>query len=521
MTDLELYAQIAQTMSKDVYLAPNGMALPYRLFAPDEKPGETYPLVVFLHGMGQRGRDNEAQVTQTSGAFLYALPEHQAETPCYILAPQCPEDIAWAHPGVPELLKELIDKTIAECAVDPMRVSVTGLSMGGYGTWNMIGRYPGFFSAAMPICGAGALEVAKKVGQLPVWAFHAADDPTVPVASELHSRTSANGAVVYGSRLMVTACRAAGSMNVRYTEYPAGAIGAKWYGAHAAWEEAYRDDAVRRWLLSQNRLDQYEYKSVAPGAWEIADAMSDSFYVVDGRDRALAIDTGMARGDIRAVIEQLTPRPYSLALTHGHGDHSFHAPLFDRVSLAEADIDMLYAHKFEGQTSPDTEKIAYLSDGDEIDLGGGISVRVIALPGHTPGSVLFVDEARKCVFMGDAIGSGCGVWMQVPGALPLSDYAKSIAAAKEKLVFLGVEPAGWAFLGGHASQKYQSAVGGYNPPSFEMMDDLIALCEKLIAGEIVGSEDSGLSPEMRDRFGRTLKAAYGKAEMLYRPEQLK
>lgn len=517
MNERSRYERISASMTKEILFAGNGLALPYRKFTPTVEPGKKYPLVLFLHGMGQRGHDNEAHLLDTSGAHLYAEPAQQAENPCYIFAPQCPSDVAWMHPGMPELLKQLLDEAIANDSVDPMRVYVTGLSMGAYGTWNLIARYPDLFAAAIPICGAGTLEAAKKVGQLPVWAFHAADDDVVPVASEIHSRVSAYHTTVYGTRLMVQACRAAGSMNIKYTEYPAGTVGAKWFGPHAAWEETYRNGDVRRWLFQQTRAERYAYTSVAPGVWAVEDHMGDSFYVVDGKERALVIDTGMAAGDVRKIIEKLTPRPYALALTHGHGDHSFHAARFEKVYLSMKDSDMLFAHRFPGQRVPDETRLANLEDGDEIDLGGTV-LKVIALPGHTPGSLLFVDETHRCVFTGDAVGSGSVAWLQVPGASKLTDYARSIRAAKEKLAAMGVEPAGWALLGGHDGQKY---AGGYNPVSFALMDDMAALCDKLVSGEIAGSEDTGLSPDMAARFGNSLKASHATAAMIYRPEQLR
>jgi predicted peptidase/glyoxylase-like metal-dependent hydrolase (beta-lactamase superfamily II) len=517
-TEENSYADIAATMTREIIFDGRGMALPYRKFTSARKPGEKVPLVLFLHGAGERGQDNEAQITKTGGAFLYAAPEAQAETACCVVAPQCPTELSWVHPGMPELLKKLVEDLLARDSVDPMRVYVTGLSMGGFGTWNLIARYPSLFAAAMPICGAGKLEAAEKIGQMPVWAFHAADDPVVPVAREMKSRTNPDFGISYGTRLMAQACRTAGCLNVKYTEYPAGMIGEKWGHPHASWQEVYRDGDVRRWLFGQHRAARMEYRSVSPGVWALEDASGDSLYVVDGKSRALVIDTGMAQGDIRTAVEKLTPRPYDLALTHGHGDHSWHAGHFEKIYLSMADKDMLSENRFTGQAETDPAKLFPLADGDGIDLGGGIVVKAVALPGHTPGSVLFVDECHKCVFAGDALGSGTGVWMQVPGASTLSDYAKSIRAAKEKLVQMGVEPAGWAFLAGHDGQKYTN---GYNPVSFELMDDMAALCDKLVSGEIAGSDDTGLPPEMAARFGHTRKAAHGKAAMLYRPEQLK
>jgi glyoxylase-like metal-dependent hydrolase (beta-lactamase superfamily II)/predicted esterase len=501
----EARAEIAGATARGALFSETGMALQYRLFAPEVTPGETYPLILFLHGLSGRGQDNESQLAQEGGVFPFAMPDLQAKHPCFVAIPQCPEGRMWTDAGMPELVKALIEQLLKTQTINPMRVYITGLSMGGFGVWHMIATYPELFAAAMPVCGGAAIYEMDQIGQLPVWAFHATDDDVVPVSGEM------SGA--HGSRLAVTAARLAGSMNIRYTEYPAGMVREKWGDAHASWAEAYRDQAAIDWLFAQDRRDKYEYALIAPGVWEIADCYGDSFYVVEGPARALVIDTGMARGNIRALVETLTSRPYDLALTHGHGDHSYHASQFDRIYLSLHDKEMLYGARFAGQIAPDADALVDIQDGDAIDLGDGHLIEVIALPGHTPGSLLFVDARRKCVFTGDAVGSGAGVWMQVPGASNLSEYANNIAAAKEKLLSMGVEPAGWAFLGGHASQRYTQ---GYNPVSYELMDDLIALCAKLISGEIIGTEETG-----QVRFGQVLHARHARAEMLYKQGQLR
>ena len=258
--------------------------------------------------------------------------------------------------------------------------------------------------------------------------------------------------------------------------------------------------------------------SVAPGVWQLDDSTGATYYIIEGTDRALVIDTGMDACDINEVIASFTALPYELALTHGHGDHSMHCLKFGRVYLDMADKPFLFGSRFDGQDVPDESKLAHISDSYMFDLGGGVVIETIALPGHTPGSVLFADRAHKCVFTGDAFGSGCGVWMQVPMASDLSDYAAALANAENRLREIGVDDT-WEFCGGHAAQKYASTVAPYNPPRLEMMADMRTLCEKLISGEIVGSGEGleGLS----ERFGTSVKAAYGSAEMICRPEQLK
>jgi len=274
------------------HYSANGLSLRYRLFKPVCEPGKKYPLVLFLHGMGERGLENERQLTDNGGAHLWCIDEIQQETPCCILAPQCPTNISWVHPGIPELLSELCDYICNTESIDRMRMYICGLSMGAIGTWNMIARYPDKFAAAMPVCGAGTLPNARLIGQTPVWAFHAEDDPVVPFAREMISRVSPLPVRAYGTKMLIAEAALMGSRNLKLTVYPKGYIGAKYGSAHASWEEAFRDDEARRWMFSQSRIIRDKYRCVMPGVWECADATGAYYYIVEGRDKALVIDTG-------------------------------------------------------------------------------------------------------------------------------------------------------------------------------------------------------------------------------------
>lgn len=510
--------RLIEKFSEHTYYSGSGLALQYRLFRPACEPGKKYPLMLFLHGMGERGADNRAHIEKQGGAHLWAEGDKQQETPCFIVAPQCPADISWVHPGMPELLCALVDHVCASEPADTMRLYISGLSMGAIGTWNMLARYPGKFATAIPVCGAGTLPNARLIGQTPVWALHAADDNVVPVSAEMFSRVSPMPDPMYGTALVISEAAMYGSRNLRLTVYPEGYIGGKYGGPHASWEEAFRDDEVRRWAFSQSRMDRDTYRNVLPGVWECADATGAYYYIVEGRDRALVIDTGMGTGDINAFVEGITRLPYSLALTHGHGDHSMHCRKFDRIHLEAGDRPFLFEARFEGQEIPEKTQLLPISEGYEFSLGGGVVIKTVALPGHTPGSLLFVDEYHKCVFTGDAIGSGCGVWMQVPLASDLTGYAKAIAHAEDRLREIGVDGT-WTFLGGHADQRFRSGVRSFNPILTGLFADMRALCEKLVSGEIVGNGD-GLE-ELSQQFGTSLRASYGTAEMIYRPEQLK
>jgi predicted peptidase len=219
-----------------------GATLRYRLCAAAESTSGTKPpLVLYLHGAGERGDDNAAQLKHGVVEFH----RRQATHPCVVLAPQCPAGRKWvevdwgdssgsatfpSEPSEPlRLAIAVMDGLIAAGRVDPDRLYVTGLSMGGYGTWYAAGMPGSRFAAAAPICGGGDPAWAKRYLGLPLWAFHGDDDRAVPVGR---------------SREMIAAVRAAGG-EPKYTEYPA--VG------HDCWTRTYADDAFHEWLFAQRR----------------------------------------------------------------------------------------------------------------------------------------------------------------------------------------------------------------------------------------------------------------------------
>lgn len=222
-----------------------GGKLPYRLLVPkgydpkDEK--KQYPLVLFLHGAGERGTDNAAQL-KWGGALLAG--DVQAKEPCFVVAPQCPPNKQWVNtpwakgsydqgkvPISDELKMALaaVDQVHKEFHVDPDRVYVMGLSMGGFGTWDAIMRDPKQFAAAVPICGGGDPSKAEAVKGVAVWAFHGGADNVVPPQ---------------GSRDMTDAMKKAGG-GPKYTEFPG--VG------HGSWANAWNEPELLDWLFAQKR----------------------------------------------------------------------------------------------------------------------------------------------------------------------------------------------------------------------------------------------------------------------------
>lgn len=218
--------------------------LPYRLLYPKNyQADKQYPLLLFLHGAGERGNENEVPLTHISPLLLDKT--NRENYPCFALVPQCPEEARWvevhwglkAHqmpekPSKPlQMTVELLDSLQQVLPIDTDRLYVTGLSMGGFGTWDLISRYPGKFAAAVPVCGGGDEAQAAKIKHLPIWAFHGALDQVV-----LPSR----------SRNMVEALQALGA-KPRYTEYP------KVY--HGSWKPAYQEKELLAWLFAQKRQE--------------------------------------------------------------------------------------------------------------------------------------------------------------------------------------------------------------------------------------------------------------------------
>jgi predicted peptidase len=236
----------ADNLVNRTFTGTNGLGLPYRLYVPlDYVQSKRYPLLLVLHGSGEKGTDNRKQLV--NGVLAFCDRKLQNRHAAFVVYPQCPEDARWVEAPWKEgryevdqvpiskplsTALELLTALEKELSVDPQRRLIAGLSMGGYGTWDAIIRHPDRFAGAMPICGGGDPGKAAAARSVPVWAFHGAKDEVVPVAA---------------SRTMVQALRKAGG-KVRYTEYPT--VG------HNAWDKAFADRRAITWLLSQRRPER-------------------------------------------------------------------------------------------------------------------------------------------------------------------------------------------------------------------------------------------------------------------------
>lgn len=207
----------------------DGVTIPALLTKPTgfDPTKESLPLILFLHGIGERGDDIR------EGRVIHGFTEHFIADQDYhglrvlTLTPQCPMTTIWTH--LLPLLKELTDRVVAETNADPARVTVTGLSMGGFGAWDMLQTYPDFFAAGAPLCGGGLPWNMDKLKNVPVRAYHGTEDDAVPF-----------GASVY----MVEALRRAGG-DVTFTEMPG-------YG-HDIWTDVYGKTDLIEWLAAARK----------------------------------------------------------------------------------------------------------------------------------------------------------------------------------------------------------------------------------------------------------------------------
>ena len=228
------------------YESADKKALNYRIHLPKNMdPKKRYPLVLFLHGAGERGDDNKRQLAH--GAKQLLDYSEKSNNNAIIIAPQCPKNKKWVNvpwgelshkmPEEPSdsmrLVIQLLHESFKTLPVDQNRVYVTGLSMGGFGTWDIIQRHPEIFAAAMPICGGGDTAFAEKLTKLPIWAFHGSQDKVVKTVR---------------SRDMIAAIKKAGGKPT-YTELKG--IG------HNSWTKAYRNQDALKWMFSQ-KLKQHK-----------------------------------------------------------------------------------------------------------------------------------------------------------------------------------------------------------------------------------------------------------------------
>ncbi|MFB9294833.1 carboxylesterase family protein [Persicitalea jodogahamensis] len=243
------YAQDLSQYEKREFKTADGNTLPYRLLFPENyDKSKKYPLILFLHGAGERGTDNEKQLVHGGKMFLEA--QNREKFPAIVIAPQCPPESYWASVKVDRDKRpmtfefdyqrpsnwplvaayDLVKQVVGEESVDKHRLYIMGLSMGGMGTFEQVYQHPKTFAAAAPICGGADVQAYdKRVRKTPFWVFHGDADSVVPVEN---------------SRRMVDKLKAL-KVPVQYTEYPG--------VNHNSWDNAFAEPQLLPWLFSHSR----------------------------------------------------------------------------------------------------------------------------------------------------------------------------------------------------------------------------------------------------------------------------
>lgn len=214
-----------------------GTRRPYVVYVPREyDPSRSWPCILFLHGKGESGSDGLKMAIQGIGS---AIQWNQAAWPCVVVMPQKPnQNSAWEDHEV--MVLGMLDATMNEYNIDQRRVTITGLSQGGHGTWAIASRHPRRFAAIAPICGYARPmtpeTIARGVADLPVWAFHGlADDVVRP------EETTSIIEAIRREREMRSG--GVGSLEIRMTLYEG--------VNHNSWDRAYREEGLAQWLLAQ------------------------------------------------------------------------------------------------------------------------------------------------------------------------------------------------------------------------------------------------------------------------------
>lgn len=490
-----------------------GVRFMYDLFVPDCREA-LLPLVVCLKADGEDGI-----------AAYFTGEKNQKEHPSFVLVPQAAD---WTDAQNAQALQRLIFDVRRQYRMDICRTYLAGHGLGAADVWHMLGSYPRLFAGAVAVGGCGDPYRARNAKFTPVWAFHAADDPHIAVSAETTLR---GRRFLAGSRRLIAALRTAGAEMARYTETGT--------DAEELPAQVFSDAVVLGWLYRQDRKKVLRTELIRPGVYRLDDWFMSSCYLITGTERALLVDTTMAHADLISAVRSLTNLPVSLAITHPHLDHMLHAYAFDTVYLHEQDAAQLDRHlenmasMLRGNTGLDiltdmapefledamhVPGAVPLRDGDVIDLGGGVIVEMMELGGHMKNHVVFADHGHRCVFTGDAVGSGFVVGVNYPKDRfqeTYQWYRDNLVRFIERMAPLGE----YTYFGGHFIQEnscddpmqedYLNGQSTYFVPlSFEVVLDMKTLCDELLCG----MHDDRIDPGT-DRFFIT----HGSASLDGRP----
>lgn len=259
--------------------------------------------------------------------------------------------------------------------------------------------------------------------------------------------------------------------------------------------------------MKQDRYisENYDAREVMKGIWQISDKPdkikpSVDMYLIVGSEKALLVDAGVSNADLKSFLSQITDKPIELVITHGHGDHAAAMHQFDKIYMSHKDIDILYEFF---KIKADENKVIDIQGGEVFDLGD-YKIEIMALPGHTYGTVFLLDEERQLLFSSDGLGSG-NIWMQLPHSTSVEAYYEELCRLEKRLEKLDK----LRIFVGHDCQRSLNF-------GKEYISDIRILSEKIVKGEIKGEA----TEDQSELFGG-LTAAYGKMkDFLYKPDNV-
>lgn len=435
---------------------------------------EKYPLVLFLHGSGECGLDNQMQLKANKGAVAYLEDDRFAQNPTYVIAPQLydrADGLGFKEDNNSALVMQIVNDFIAANPnVDTDRIYVQGMSQGGRGTWDIILRNPDFFAAAIPICGNANDwlendEAWAALKNLPVWGVVASDD-------------GQNGVYMTNA---INALKAGGNTASKFYNYNPGSVVPN---PHHSWELAYEDQEIYTWLFMQSRARTqggtinpttlYEHKKYNDEITIIYDYHVDPMYLIEKEDKALLIDTGMGAGNLYDYIREnvLVNKdiPLEIYFPHNHGDHIGRIGDF----MGKDQLKKVYIHEYDsaslirrmGNDEADLAKLQLIDDGDKITLGGE-DFEFITVFGHTKGHT--VGLYKDYLFTSDAVGSGY-VWMA--GGY-IDAYAEQLQHLADRIEGLTL-----TLFGGHPQFR--------GTMTDQYVRDILAAARGIVDGSIVG-----------------------------------
>ncbi|MCS7201266.1 MAG: MBL fold metallo-hydrolase [Dictyoglomus sp.] len=239
--------------------------------------------------------------------------------------------------------------------------------------------------------------------------------------------------------------------------------------------------------------DIYNSILIEPQIWHIFDYRKDSMYLIEGKEKAILFDTGMGTGALKDYLKNLTNKPIEVIISHAHWDHIMQAHQFEKVYMNHKEVEIIKIFNI----NIDYSNFIDVKTKDIFDLGDRV-LEIMEVPGHTPGSIVLLDDKNKIVFTGDAIGAG-HTWMHLPGCLPLKEYIINLYNFYERIK--------------DYKKIYHGHLGDNGPLNIKYLKDLIIAVEKIIKGEIKGE------PYPYSSF-RGLFVTYESATVVYNPENI-